>query len=318
MRTLKEIEQELSGCVKADQRTWARIYRLMDEVERRQLYRQRPGTPSFTRWLNTLAEEIGVHVSLLWARKKAGKNYEEYKERAEQQGRAVPELEDLSVSPDSLNLCEKVAGKNATEMDRLIDRVIAGDLTREDLRAAAKARKDVAKSRHDRIEAKDRTGNDARVTASDIVLALHKADWLTATRDDYFEHIYKCFPEFRVNTGTTRHSRQIDALIVETLTAVERDEVVLRGIEIKVDVNDLVRDQKMAEYTDFCDFFYLAIPADEERLIAAAEASIQPDWGLLTVGKDGKICVLRDAEKMKALFRDKALSTCLIKTLPHV
>ena len=81
MRTLQEIEQELSGCVKADQRTWARIYRLMDEVERRQLYRQRPGTPSFTRWLNTLAEEIGVHVSLLWARKKAGKNYEEYKER---------------------------------------------------------------------------------------------------------------------------------------------------------------------------------------------------------------------------------------------
>ena len=315
---LREIEQELSCCVKADLRTWARIYRLMDLVDRGHLYEERPDTPSFTRWVTTLAEEIGVHVSLLWARRKAGKNYEEYKERAKQQGRDVPELEDLSVSPDSINLCVKVAGKNAGEMDRLIDRVVAGELTRDDLRAAAKARREKAKSRHDRIEAANRTETEVCITAADIVLALKKANWLTVSRDRHFPHVYECFPEFRIDTGTSRHSRRIDALIAETVTATERDEVVLRGVEIKIDKNDLESDHKMAEYTNFCDYFYLPIPADDQVLRETAETFMCPAWGIITVSKNGKIKVLKEAEKLVAVFRDKTLATCLIKLIPRV
>ena len=187
MRNLKEIEQELSGCIKVDKRNWTRMYQLMNEVESEQMYKERQDTPTFTSWVNALAEEMGVHVSLLWSRKKAGKSYDEYRQRAERKGRKVADLEDLSVSPDSINLCEKVAGKNATEMDRLIEQVVAGKLTREDLRAAAKARKEISglkgpRSRHDRVTAADRTETEASVTASDIVMALKKSTWLMVAK----------------------------------------------------------------------------------------------------------------------------------------
>ena len=51
---------------------------------------------------------------------------------------------------------------------------------------------------------------------------------------------------------------KIDVLIAETITETERDHVTLRGIEIKVNLNDLKSDHKMAEYTDFVDYFYIA------------------------------------------------------------
>lgn len=323
--SLDEIEQEISGFVKLDKRNWTRIYRLMDEVDKGQLYKQRKDTPTFTSWVNSLAEKLEVHVSLLWARRKAGKNYAEYAKRAEQQGRQVRALDDLSVSPDSINLCEKVAGKNAVEMDRLIDKVIAGDLTRDDLRAAAKAKRAAANeagghimatSRHDRIEAEDRTGTEDKITAADIIMALRRSEWLQAVRTDkYFKHVYHCFPEFSLDTGSTRHSRRVDALIAETVTASDRDEVILRGIEIKVDQHDLEEDQKMAEYTDFCDYFYLAIPEGNAEMLAAAKNLIRPSWGILTVSKEGCISVEKEPERLKAVFREKTLSTCVIKLM---
>lgn len=323
MRNLKEIEQELSGCIKVDKKNWIKMYQLINEVESEQLYKERKDTPTFTSWVNALAEELGVHVSLLWSRKKAGKNYDEYKKRAERSGRKVTDLGDLSVSPDSINLCEKVAGKNAAEMDRLIDKVVAGELTREELRAAAKARKEISgqkgpKSRHDKIEAADRTETEVRITAADIVMALKKSTWLSASKEyARFKQAYQCFPEFRIDAGTSRHSRRIDVLIAETVTSTEQDSVVLRGIEIKVDKKDLEGDHKMAEYTDFCDYFYVAIPADNQLLREAAESIIRPAWGIITVSKNGKIDVIKEAEKKEALFRDKTLATCLVKLMPH-
>lgn len=324
--SLKEIEHELSGCVKVDKKNWTRIYILMKAVDDGQLYKQREDTPSFTSWVNTLADELGVHVSLLWARKKAGKSYDEYVKRAEQQGRQVRNLEEISVSPDSINLCEKVAGKNAAEMDRLIDKVVAGELSREDLRAAAKARraaasetgtKAMATSRHDRIEAADRTETEERVTAADIVMAMRKSDWLNPVRTDtYFRHAYHIFPEFALQTGTSTHARRADAMIVETVTASERGEVVLRGIEIKVDNHDLENDHKMAEYTDFCDYFYVAIPEGDKEMLETAESLIRPAWGIMTVSKEGKITIKRDPERLEAVMRDKTLSAALIKLMP--
>ena len=138
---LKKIEEELAGYIRTDRKNWTRIYQLMHEVETKELYKGRRDTPSFTSWVNALADELQVHVSLLWARLKAGRIYAEYEERAVKQGRSVPDFAELAVSPDSINLCEKVAGKNAAEMDKLIDRVVEGSLTRDDLRAAARAKR---------------------------------------------------------------------------------------------------------------------------------------------------------------------------------
>lgn len=326
MSKLRDIEREISGCVSLDKTNWARIYRLMDEVKREKLYLERTDTPSFTSWVNALSKELGVHVSLLWSRNSAGRVYEEYRQRAKQKNRPVPNLEDINVSPDSISLCAKVAGKNATEMDRLIDHVLAGKLTREDLRAAARAKRGasvasggnggMATSRHNRIEAKDRVETGEKVSAADIVMALRKSSWLIVKREEpYFNHVYHCFPEFRVNTGTTHYSRKIDVLIAETITETERDHVTLRGIEIKVNLNDLKSDHKMAEYTDFVDYFYIAIPADDTDMLEAAKSIILPSWGIITVAKSGTIRLEKEAGQLDPAFREKAMATALIKML---
>ena len=315
---LRLIEEELAGCVKADRKNWVKIYQLMHEVEAGKLYKERDDTPSFTSWVNALADDLGVHVSLLWARLKAGRTYAEYEGRAAKQGKSVTPLAALSVSPDSINLCERVAGKNAVEMDDLIDKVIDGSLTRDDLRAAAKAKRaaggTMPTTRHDRIDAADRTEEGSRVTAADIVVALRKSSWLTIARTDkYFDHVYHFFAEFRIPSGTSRHARRIDVMIAETITAAELDEIVLRGIEIKVDINDILGDHKMQEYTDFCDYFYIAIPAGSPELLEAAESVRRPSWGILTVTKDGKVTVEHAPEKLNPAFRDVTLTNCLIK-----
>ena len=188
-------------------------------------------------------------------------------------------------------------------MDRLIGQVVKGELTRNDLRSAARAKRasgaaegSMAKSRHDRVDAAQRTETDLKVTAADIVMALRRSTWLPVRREDsHFPHVYQCFTEFRADTGTSCHTKRIDALIAETLTESDRDYVTLREIEIKVDLHNLEADHKMAEYTDFVDYFYLAIPADRDDMMAAAKSMIRPDWGIITVSKSGVLQVIKEA-----------------------
>ncbi|MCR5105950.1 MAG: hypothetical protein K6B68_16075, partial [Eubacterium sp.] len=251
---LEDIEEQLSNCVNIDKSNWIEISNLMELVEREKLYLQRPEIKSFTAWVNTFADEMHVHVSLLWSRKKAGNVIREYAQRLEENGKKFVGLENISVSPDSINLCEVIAGKNAVEMDKLIDKVIRGELKRSDLRAAAKAKKeksdkDESATRHNRIEAKDRTENEENITAADIVIALRKSDWLPSKIEkQHFDNTYKSFTEFSVNTGTSRHRRRIDLLCAETFSTENTEDITLRGIEIKVNKNDLINDHKMAEY----------------------------------------------------------------------
>lgn len=147
-------------------------------------------------------------------------------------------------------------------------------------------------------------------------MALRKSSWLIVKREEpYFNHVYHCFPEFRVNTGTTHYSRKIDVLIAETITETERDHVTLRGIEIKVNLSDLKSDHKMAEYTDFVDYFYIAIPADDTDMLETAKSIILPSWGIMTVAKSGTIRLEKEAEQLDPAFREKAMATALIKML---
>ena len=260
LQALNEIEGQLSQYLAADKKNWIHTYLLMSEVQDKELYAAQ--YHSYTKWVNHLADSLSIHVSTLWARLKAGKNYAEYATRATEQGRTVPKITEIDVSPDSLNLCAKVAGKNAGEMDKLVDQVLAGDLTRENLRQAAKARKAagefVARSRFDCVQAKDRTEMEEKITAADIILALQSSSWLFSQSTDnpiwekvitdprksvkktYIKEKYRVFEEFPVNSGTSRHSRRLDALIVENISVPARADnpVNLIGVEIKVDVND--------------------------------------------------------------------------------
>ena len=336
LKALNDIEGQLGQYLAADKKNWIHTYLLMSEVQDKELYAAQ--YRSYTKWVNHLADSLSIHVSTLWSRLKAGKNYAEYAARAAKQGRTVPKVEEIDVSPDSLNLCAKVAGKNAAEMDKLVDQVIAGDLTRDNLRQAAKARKAaggfVATSKFDCIQAKDRTEMEEKITAADIILALQSSSWLFSQSTDnpiwekvitdpresvkktYIKEKYRIFEEFPVNSGTSRHSRRLDALIAENISVpLHADNPVnLIGVEIKVDINDLKNDCKMQEYTNFVDQFYLAI-SDEKDIVNAALSTKLDSWGLLTVSKDGQIKVLQTADKLPAIMRDKTLNSLVLKLL---
>lgn len=314
---LEKIEMELAQYVKTDQKNWIRIYQLMRQVEEEKLYAECKDTPSYTAWVNALADKLHVHVSLLWARLKAGKNYEEYERRAKRNGRSVVPLEDVVISPDSINLCERVAGKNGTEMDCLIDKVVKENLTREDLRAAAKAKRlrgeKFSTSRYNRVNEQEREEGNTKIDASAIVLALRKPTWLSIRRDDpYFEHIYCCFAEFRAENGSSRHTRRLDILVAETITVDDRDKITFRGIEIKIDKKDLLTDCKMQEYTEFVDYFYIAIPANDV-MIEAARSIRLPEWGILTVDNSGNITVMEEPRQLYPVYRDRTMANCIIK-----
>lgn len=316
------IETELESILSSDKKSWVRIYELMDTVEREKLYSDQYS--SYTKWVNALADKAKVHVSLLWNRKKAGRVYSAYEERAKERGRTVPSMNAIQVSADNFNLIEKIAGNNTDVADELIDKVLHGDMKRSDLKNAwqtVKADREAAGKKSVRVNAYDKEGVDVTtetITAADIVLALSRPNWLKNSVDTYTDRYaqskYRVLTEFAVQTGTSHHARRIDALILEnrTVEAEKAYNVHIHAVEIKVSKHDLLSDHKMQEYTDYADFFWIAVP---EELKADAESIMLNDWGLITIDKKKELHVIKKAELHDAIFRDQTVETALIKIL---
>lgn len=312
------IENQLAEMLANDKKSWVQIYRLMDQVDQEKLYAVK--YKSYTAWVNHLAELTKVHVSLLWQRKKAGNYYKKYEERAEKLGRKVPKMESINVSPDSIALIEKIAAGNDDVADELMEKALGGGMSRDDLRAAwksvktereAKNIKAVRTSRHDEESVKA-PADDVAVKAADIVLALNNYSWLpNKDYGEYIERKYKIFTEFSVRTGSSRSARRLDVLAAESCTAKNPDEVILHGIEIKVSKHDLLDDKKMGEYTDFCDYFWLAIPAELQEY---ALSIMMDSWGLIVV-RDGKAEAVKQARYNAGVMRDLTMASVILKLL---
>lgn len=315
------IENELETLLSADKKSWVRIYELMDSVEKEKLYADK--FSSYTKWVNALADKAKVHVSLLWNRKKAGRVYAAYEERAKERGRTVPSMNAIQVSADNFNLIEKIAGNNTDVADELIDKVLQGDMKRSDLKNAwqtVKADREAAGKKTVRVNAydKDIDVKTETITAADIVLALSRPNWLKNSVDTYTDRYtqskYRVLTEFAVQTGTSHYARRIDALVLEnhTVEAEKAYNVHIHAVEIKVSKHDLLSDHKMQEYTDYADFFWIAVP---EELKADAESIMLNDWGLITIDENKELHVIKKAELHDAIFRDRTVETALIKIL---
>ena len=315
------IENELETLLSADKKSWVRIYELMDSVEKEKLYTDK--FSSYTKWVNALADKAHVHVSLLWNRKKAGRVYSAYEERAKERGRTVPSMNAIQVSADNFNLIEKIAGNNTDVADELIDKVLHGDMKRSDLKNAwqtVKADREASGKKSVRVNGYDK-GIDVKtetITAADIVLALSRPNWLKNSVDTYTDRYtqskYRVLTEFAVQTGTSHYARRIDGLVMENLTvaAEKAYNVHIHAVEIKVSKHDLLSDHKMQEYTDYADFFWIAVP---EELKADAESIMLNDWGLITIDEKKELHVIKKAELHDAMFRDQTIETALIKIL---
>ena len=316
------IETELESILSTDKKSWVRIYVLMDTVEREKLYSDQYS--SYTKWVNALADKAHVHVSLLWNRKKAGRVYAAYEERANAQGKSVPAMEDVAVSADNFNLIEKIAGNNTDVADELIDKVLHGDMKRSDLKNAwqtVKAERVASGQKSVRVNAYDKEAVDVKtetITAADIVLALSRPNWLKNSVDTYTDRYaqskYRVLTEFAVQTGTSHYARRIDALVLEnhTVEAEKPYNLHAHAIEIKVSKHDLLSDHKMQEYTDYADFFWIAVPVE---LKDDALSIMLPEWGLITIDNEKKLHVIKKAELHNAIFRDQTIETALIKIL---
>ena len=234
------------------------------------------------------------------------------------------------MSVDTINLCATIAGKSVERQDSLLDRAIRGELSRQDLREAARAKSAESARKYEKEEVQEQEDNQQdpeeqqRITAADIIVALKSSSWIeyvekSFERDEYITKVRKLYAEFPVYTGTSRSARRMDAVILENISARERDEIVIRGVEIKVSVSDLMHDEKMTEYTDFCDLFYIAIPAGDDELKKAVQAVMLPEWGLIEVSEGEENVynyvaeVTIPAKKTQGVLRDRTLSTALIR-----
>ena len=334
---LRQIEAELTDVLDKEKRNWTKIYELMSRVEQEKLYEQKENCKSFTQWVNMLAKDLHVHASGLWAKLKAGRTYAAYAERAEKRGMIAQRAEDVAVSVDTINSCATIAGKSVERQDSLLDRAIRGELSRQDLREAARAKSAESARKYEKglfnsekkeevqkVQNQQNPEEQQGITAADIIVALKSSSWIeyvekSFERDEYITKVRKLYAEFPVYTGTSRSARRMDAVILENISARERDEIVIRGVEIKVSVSDLMHDEKMTEYTDFCDLFYIAIPAGDDELKKAVQAVMLPEWGLIEVSEGEENVynyvaeVTIPAKKTQGVLRDRTLSTALIR-----
>lgn len=340
MTSFNKIEAEIKEILITHKRGWVRLYELISEVENQQLWKEKHH--SLTAWVRHLAEVAKVSESLIWKRKKAGEVYADYQKRAQEKGSIVPNIEQVEVSPDNLELVEKISQGNLEIKDGLMEKVLQGDLKRSDLKNAWQTARDLReeqglrparKSRHEKIQpvaaptlktsvasAEDELSEEAfeGISASDIVMALSYSTWLKGS-SDYFNptsnkkgrRIYKTLPEFPVYTGTSRYSRRVDLVILENYTHREAFDLNIHAIEIKTSKHDLLQDQKMSEYADFCNHMWLAVPGP---LAETAEEVILDSWGIITI-TNGIATVFRKAVYKETQRKIEVFQTALLKTL---
>lgn len=325
MIDLKNAENELLALLNQDKNNWVLIYRLMDQVEKEKAYEAT--NRSYTQWVNSLADKAKVHVSLLWARKKAGNAYDEYAKRLEAKGIQAPALEEISVSPDNINLVAKIAGSNSDVADDLIAKVATNELHRADLKKAwadvkeERLKKGISPTRKSRHSEEVESG--VSMTTIIKLELMNSSEWLSKVVNDYYKYLpgplYKALPELAVRPGTSKSARRIDMAALETFTNEEipgNHDLTLHGIEIKISKGDLLHDSKMQEYTDYCDYFWVAIPED---LIEEAKGYALEDWGILAYHRNksgsGELRCIKKANKLNAPMREFALVEAIRRKL---
>ena len=176
-------------------------------------------------------------------------------------------------------------------------------------------------NRHDNDDFKS-MGNNGAVTAKEnaglaanIMFAIRESNWLQPTGHDVScDRIYHAFLSINANKKGSRNARQMYALVVENITVTTRNAVMLRGIDIKVNRQDLLGDTQTAGSAGDVDYYYIAVPEDSE-MIEMAESAVRPEWGIMAVDPSGNIKVIKEPSRLKLLHREDALSNIIIKLL---
>lgn len=328
---LKEIENKLEVLIKIEKKNWADFYLLIKQVETEELWQGRYN--SFTQWVKDFAVRTKTHESTIWYKKKAGEVYEKYAEMRKKKGLEVEEIRDSKVSVNSLVILDKIDKYSPEKTEELADKVFNKEITRNDLQSIYRAVRPSTETR-ERINSiySSKTDDEIRaekieesIKTSNILSTLYSIEcWLGKKKErKYFKSSYEqdkvqCFAEFPLFTGTTRHSRRIDFLCIENMISENLWELNIHGVEIKVSEHDLLNDEKYTEYTEFVDYFYLAVPEELEDI---AKNNKFNGCGLIVISKDKENSnkfiakVVEAPTKLNPLRREDTLTSITLKLL---
>lgn len=347
---IREVEKQLEQIVSTDKQRWTHFYLLLKEVDENKLWEEEKGINSFTAWVKNFCVKNKVHESVIWARKKAGAAYENYSKIQQAKGIEVAPIEEINIAPESLVLVDKIAKNNHEVSADLMEKALAGEMSRDDLREAYKAvrsnrnkvenkeskeNKEIEEAEKvledkgienikdkkdiDEVKSNEKVKVKEDVVAAEIVSALNNYSWLEVNKEvkrvrfvsTQEQDKYRTFTEFPVYTSVSKKSRRIDVLAVENLTTEINQKVHLHAIEIKVSKGDLLNDKKYTEYAEFTDFTWLAIP---ESLLEFALETKFKECGIIII-KKGKAKIHTRAKKMEPLLREDTLMRLAVRLM---
>lgn len=313
---LAKVEEEIKEKVfKADGNIWRETYELMDEVDRRQLWRAK--YVSWTEWVEHLAnseEAAGTSISMLWQRYRTGKFYSEYKKRLEkfQSKIKVPELGSEGMAITKLDLIASIAKAKNTgaEIDgKLVDDDYVDDLmlkliqhdkglTKKKLvemkreTANRTPRIDAVKKKSDEkkeLSARQRRAKLRQEGLKTAVGELRKDhSWLAPKSADRRKNgFYKVLPGLSINDPADGKAVLIDVVVVENLSEKksEVDESEVHCISYISDAKGLKKLNTLEKISAYGDYFWLLCEGHKVTVeaIKLMEKSNQTGWGLLEV-----------------------------------
>jgi len=273
-----------------------------------------------------LAEQFQVHESNLWRIKKAGEYYLKLHDTDD-----IQVIEDAKTTPEQVEILTKIRTAAPPEVVQSLEkRMVEGETTRKELRDVWQTYRPLKEGRTERgrkpkepqLEKVTQSNQPDKValTAANILEALKNPKWAIDTVG-LDTDCSRLFTEVAVTAGSSRNPRRIDVVsIVREFHEGPLPTVI--GVEIKADVNDLLRDEKLTEYMPFCHYFYLAFP-NETAFIEAAKAVTTQKIGLLCVTNeivDGRYQVVmlrkaRRSQKSHPALMGELYAKCLCHAL---
>lgn len=302
-----------------EERPWSQVGSLLNQVEVTNHWHGKAS--SFSDWLRSFAQTIGLGEASLWRYLASARYYEKLQQTLNGRGVPCPPLKDLpaKVSPESLELLSKLERVAPNEqLQSIAARVVNGAITRAELRRTWEAYRPALAGRTARGKGVDAPTIDPydtvqfqSVLEAQIITTLSSADpaWTGIIKPECYEIFHNVQPEF---AQSERERFEFDAVVVSR--AKKFDQLDFHVIEIR---GNHVANPKVGALLErqfqYCHFFWLALDARSQ----GTGSHVLPDSVGLLVAKEGSIRVLRPAKRFLGERTGELAKGLLIKPKQH-
>ena len=131
----KALEKEVAALIQRQMRSWAQVGLILDRVEREKYWAR--DAPSFSEWLKSFAPRIGMKEASLWRFLGASRYYQKLRKHLAGRNVPFPPLARLpgTISAEHLEILSKIERVlPKKDFEKLGERVLTGNVTRNELR----------------------------------------------------------------------------------------------------------------------------------------------------------------------------------------